>query len=260
VQWHQLRACGFSLVPIPTVLTDTLFLDTEEELELIPFNYPQTPPNQLLQQITLRTHHGSYLRHKAASWLMPCDYSNFRPSVTATVVLRDVYNNDTEIKLCYRNETVVATEELAPTLYESLFHTLTIEYTHVGINWPGVLGRVKAVQGMILNRKLICPRSYIAYRATLLHSSKYVFTRKVSFITPLKINDVIILDPSYAEKVSVMPDDSPVESCDHNPCQNEGVCTAVDNQYYCQCRGNWRGTVFLLITQLTLGHQIFIHR
>ncbi len=151
MQCHQLSACIFSLVPVPTTLIDTLFLETDEELELIPFNYPHPTPNQLLQRITLLTHHGSYLRHKAASWLMPCDYLPFRPSVTAMVVLRDPYNNNTEIKLCYRNETVVATEELGPTLHESLFHTFTIEYTHADINWPGVLGRVKALQGMPLN-------------------------------------------------------------------------------------------------------------
>jgi hypothetical protein len=148
------------LVPIPTTLIDTLFLDTEEELELIPFNYPHPPPNQMLQRIILVTHHGSYLRHKAASWLMPCDYPSFRPSVTGMVILRDVYNNNTEIKLCYRNETVVATEELGPMLYDSLFHTLIIEYTHVGINWPGVLGRVKALQGMSLAGNLKLRHSY----------------------------------------------------------------------------------------------------
>ncbi len=60
-----------------------------------------------------------------------------------------------------------------------------------------------------------------------------------------------MLDPNYAEKVSVMADNSPVESCDHTPCQNEGVCTAVDNQYYCQCHRYWRGTVLLLLSFYT---------
>ncbi|EFX72077.1 hypothetical protein DAPPUDRAFT_17753, partial [Daphnia pulex] len=32
-----------------------------------------------------------------------------------------------------------------------------------------------------------------------------------------------------------------VESCDHNPCQNEGVCTAIDNQYYCHCDPGFTG-------------------
>ncbi len=154
------------LVPVPTILIDTLFVDTEEELELIPFNYPYPTPNQLLQRIILVTHHGSYLRHKAASWLKPCDYSSFRPSSTGMVVLRDVYNNNTEIKLCYRNETMVATEELEPILYDSLFHTLTIEYTHVGINGPGVLGRVKALLGMLSTGNLKLSHSNNLSRAT----------------------------------------------------------------------------------------------
>jgi hypothetical protein len=43
---------------------------------------------------------------------------------------------------------VDATQELGPAFYESMFHTLTIEYsTHADINWPGVLGHVKALQG-----------------------------------------------------------------------------------------------------------------
>ncbi|EFX70171.1 hypothetical protein DAPPUDRAFT_16853, partial [Daphnia pulex] len=29
--------------------------------------------------------------------------------------------------------------------------------------------------------------------------------------------------------------------CDHTPCQNEGVCTAVDNQYYCHCDPGFTG-------------------
>ncbi len=126
-------------------MADTVLLSTDEELELIPFNYPLPPPSQLRQRITLLTSHGTYLRYQAASWLKRCDYSSFRPSVM--VVLKDVYNNNTEIELCYGNETTVSTEGFAAILYESLFHTLTIEYVNVDGNWSAVLGRVTAMQG-----------------------------------------------------------------------------------------------------------------
>lgn len=56
-----------------------------------------------------------------------------------------------------------------------------------------------------------------------------------------------------------MPDDSPVESCDYNPCQNEGVCTTLDNQYYCQCHGNWRGTASVCLHGLNSNlHQPYL--
>ncbi|XP_059350348.1 uncharacterized protein LOC130692880 isoform X2 [Daphnia carinata] len=190
---------SYRFMPIPTILADTLFLGNEDELELVPFNYPHPPPSQLRQRITLMTRHGSYLRHQAPSWMTPCD-SSFRPTVTAMVVLRDAYNNNTEIKLCYTNETIGSTTEFESSFYDTKFHTLTIEYVHVGINWSGVLGRVKSLQ-----------------------------------------------DSTYAEKVSALPDHSPVNSCDPHPCQGESVCTAVDDQYYCQCEDNWRG-IFCSLT------------
>ncbi len=63
--------------------------------------------------------------------------------------------------------------------------------------------------------------------------------------TVYKLN-ITISDLVYAEKVSATPEDSPVVSCEHNPCQNKGVCTPLDDQFYCQCAGNWRGKLYNL--------------
>lgn len=133
-------------------MKDLLFLDTDDELELIPFNYPHPPPGQLRQQITLLTRHGSYIRHQAASWLKRCSHSSFRPPVSAALILRDTYNNNTEIELCHGNHgndrPNDSNQPLELIIYESLFHTLTIEFVNVDANWSAILGHVKAIQGM----------------------------------------------------------------------------------------------------------------
>lgn len=67
-------------------------------------------------------------------------------------------------------------------------------------------------------------------------------------------------DVHYVEKVSSVPDDTPVDSCDHQPCQNNGVCSVLDDQHYCQCNGNWRGKSscqYLTLFELNLLHVVF---
>ena len=139
-------------------MTDTVVLSTDDDVELIPFNYPHPPPSKLRHQKTFLTGHGSYIRYRAASWLKRCDYSSFRPAMQPLmVVLRDVYNNNTEIELCQANETAagsVSTKGSDPILYESLFHTLTVEYVNVDGNWSSVFGRVNAVQGTYVQQEI----------------------------------------------------------------------------------------------------------
>lgn len=132
-------------------MADTVFLNTDEEVDLVPFNYPHLPPRQLRQRVTLLTHHGSYFRHQAASWLKRCqqdhDRSPLGSPAASMVVLTDPYSNNTEIELCYYGNETTPQDGSISVVYESMFHTLTVEYYNIDTNWSAIFGRVKAIQG-----------------------------------------------------------------------------------------------------------------
>lgn len=113
-------------------------------MEVIPLNFPHPLPETLRYRVTFVTHHGFYLRFDAAAWLEHCDDGNLPSSLrsSAVVLLSDVYNNGTEIELCGNQFDEM---DLG---FESIFHTLTIEYQQVnGNKRMPILGTMTSIAG-----------------------------------------------------------------------------------------------------------------
>lgn len=48
-------------------------------------------------------------------------------------------------------------------------------------------------------------------------------------------------DPNYKIKL-VRQEETLVESCNPNPCQNNGKCATIGNKKFCQCTGHFTGS------------------
>lgn len=42
------------------------------------------------------------------------------------------------------------------------------------------------------------------------------------------------------EKLSNWPEEL-VDTCNPNPCQNDGICVTTDEKHYCKCADDWQG-------------------
>ena len=129
--------------PIPTLTKDIVELRPNEEMELVPMNFPHPLPDLVRHRITFVTHHGFKLLFEGAAWLELCDDDGLRPSIgSSSVVLRDTYNNNgTDIELCGHGSDATALQ------FESIFHTLTIEYEQIDGKALPILGSIKSIPG-----------------------------------------------------------------------------------------------------------------
>jgi len=138
---HRLRF--FITEPIPTVIKDFVMIEAKEKLDVIPFNHPLSMPIQLRHRVSFSTHHGSFLHFQPSHWLISCDL--YESAIV--VVLIDVYNNNTEIRFCSAKDAV---EYSSKPQFESLFHSLIIEYERFNYNesFPiESLGSITSIEG-----------------------------------------------------------------------------------------------------------------
>ena len=124
-------------------------IEAKQKLDITTFNYPLSMPIQLRHRISFWTHHGSLLDFQPSQWLVPCDDNIYQSGII--VILIDIYNNNSQIELCSGNDTVKNTNEAH---FESLFHSLTIEYERINYNesFPfESLGSITSTKGKLIN-------------------------------------------------------------------------------------------------------------
>ena len=110
---------------------------------MVPLNSPYMLPTLLKHTITFITRHGFYLRYSGADRLGPCEKSPV--SSAAVLVLKDAYDttNGTEIELC---PVYHVSQHFQ---FDSIFHTLTIEYTQVADKVLPLLGEIQSYPGFL---------------------------------------------------------------------------------------------------------------
>ena len=141
----------FITEPIPTVIKDFVMIKAKEKLDVIPFNHPLSMPIQLRHRVSFSTHHGSFLHFQPSHWLIPCEANLYESAIV--VVLIDVYNNNTKIELCRGKDAV---EYSSKPQFESLFHSLIIEYERFKYNESFTiesLGSITSIEGKLFTVK-----------------------------------------------------------------------------------------------------------
>lgn len=126
--------------PIPTVLEERVFLYEPTISELYPLNYPLHHPNELRHRVTYVTRPGFYILFTGAYWLGQCDGIDF---TILTIVVQDFYGNSSITHLCRSSEE----QKSKAFQYESVFHTLTLEFLNHEGNWSAPLGHIEIRQG-----------------------------------------------------------------------------------------------------------------
>ena len=137
---------------------EPLYLDGNHMMmPLTPLNYPHRPPTQLRHRLTFQTRHGSYIRFQGASWLTPCPSGvvhSSTPEASIIVILTDHYNQDmTPIELCATANRRKQDVDGMSFLYESIFHSLTVEWINIDANWSSSYGAIGAFTGIHLDIK-----------------------------------------------------------------------------------------------------------
>lgn len=138
----------FSPEPIPTILKERVILQESMpfKTELYPINYPVHRPRELRHRVTYVTTPGFNIRFRGADWLDRCDVSNF--SILA-LIIHDFYGNNTAIDLCGPITKRKSTGKTETFQYESIYHTLTLEYVHYEETWFAPLGNIEQRKGTL---------------------------------------------------------------------------------------------------------------
>lgn len=157
--------CFLFTEPIPSVIKDAAMLEAKGELVVVPLNHPYPIPSQLRHRVTYWTRHGFYLHFQASQWLKPCETSVHSTGIV--VLLIDSYHNNTEIELCHSGNYVAINTDDVSVHFESLFHSLTIEYEQIDGNESFVLeslGSIASIEGKIIFLR----NSFLKYRVAVI--------------------------------------------------------------------------------------------
>lgn len=125
-------------------------IEEKEKLDVTLFNHPFPMPIQLRHRVLFSTNHGFFLRFQLSQWLIPCEDNIDESGIV--VIFVDVYNNNTEMEFCSGNDGV---ENSSETKFESLFHSLIIEYERFNLNksfFIESLGSITSIEGKLINR------------------------------------------------------------------------------------------------------------
>ena len=123
---------------VPTLIRDIVSIGDEEKLEISQLNYPMRMPLNVSHQLAIVAPHGSFLSFESKT-LKPCPSVN---GAAVRVLLTDVHNASYPLQLCSGSSESHYT-------YESVFHTLELTYEQVTEGVPIILGRIRALRGIV---------------------------------------------------------------------------------------------------------------
>lgn len=128
--------------PVPTVFNERVILYEPSALKLYPLNYPIRRPKELRHRVTYVTRHGFNILFTGSDWLVQCDVPELS---TFALAVHDFYGNKSAIDLCESSSN--QQPSVKGFQYESVFHSLTLEYHYHDGNRSSPLGRIEVLQG-----------------------------------------------------------------------------------------------------------------